>query len=205
MGLIKPTSASRSQTPPPEHPGYMSVDDFTKTPMPDEARFCRLLSHQLGRYPQLEVQDLYKLVFQASFGSEHAIGDPVAARLWLERERQTLAPGSREPIVDPISPDGRLVRIHLRPYLAAGRDLAQLSEAFVRTAREYRGTEAALRRYWRYAERMAAVGLLPFAREALRGFFVAMQAEGFPAVHHSDTYARSYRPAYRVIVHSFLA
>jgi hypothetical protein len=97
------------------------------------------------------------------------------------------------------------VRINLRSYLAAGGDLAELLEAFVRTAREYRGTEATLRRYWRYAQHMAAAGLLPFGCEALRVFFVDMRAEGFPAVHHSDTYAKTYRPAYRVIVHRFLA
>jgi hypothetical protein len=30
-------------------------------------------------------------------------------------------------------------------------------------------------------------------------FFVDMQADGFPSVHHSDTYARTYHPTYRVV------
>ena len=183
----------------------MSAKGFTTPFTPDEASFRRLLRTQLARHPQLEVQDLYKLIFQASFGSEHAVADPVAAHHRLERELHGLADGPEEPIVDPISPDGRVVRINLRPYLAARGNVAGLLEAFVRTAREHRGTAATLHRYWRYAERMAAASLLPFAGEMLQGFFAAMQIQGFPAVHHSETYAKTYRPAYRVIVREFLA
>jgi len=51
---------------------------------------------------------------------------------------------------------------------------------------------------------MAAVGLLPFALDELRRFFAAMQAQAFPAVHHSKRYRQAYRPAYRVIVQRFL-
>jgi hypothetical protein len=183
----------------------MSAKGFTTSFTPDEASFRRLLTTQLARYPQLEVQDLYKLIFQASFGSEHAVADAVVAHRRLERELHELADGPEEPIVDPISPDGRIVRINLRPYLAARGDVAGLLEAFVRTARDYRGTEATLHRYWRYAEHMAAASLLPFACEMLQGSFAAMQIKGFPAVHHSDMYAKTYRPAYRVIVRGFLA
>jgi hypothetical protein len=89
-------------------------------------------------------------------------------------EAQFLAP--------PFHPLRLIVRIHLRPYLTAGGDLTELLEALVRTAREYRGTGATLYRYWRDAEHMAVAGLLPFACEALREFFVDMQADGFPAV-----------------------
>ena len=46
--------------------------------------------------------------------------------------------------------------------------------------------------------------VLPFGGEALREFFVDMQADGFPAVHYSDTSARTYHPAYRVVVRRFL-
>jgi hypothetical protein len=182
----------------------MAADDLLTPLTPSESAFCRMLSIQLRRHPRLEIQDLYKLIFQAARGSEHAVSDLTAARRWLARELLDLADGPEEPIVDPISPDGRIVRINLRPYLAARGEPAGLLEAFVRTAREYRGTEMTLYSYWRYAEQMAVAGLLPFAYEGLRKFFAAMQADRFPAVHHSDTYARTYHPAYRVVVHSYL-
>jgi hypothetical protein len=183
----------------------MAADDLPIPLMPDETAFRRILADQILRYPGMEIQDLYKLIFQASFGSEHAVSDRAAARRRLELELREAGHGPEEPLVDPISPNGGIVRINLRPYGAAGGDLAALLEAFVRTAREYRGAEATFQRYWGDAERMAAAGLLPFAREALQGFFAEMRAGGFPAVHHSDTYARTYRPAYRVIVRGLLA
>jgi hypothetical protein len=111
-------------------------------------------------------------------------------------EAQCLAP--------PFHPLRLIVRIHLRPYLPAG-DLTEPLKAFVRTAREYCGTGATLYHYWRYAEHMAMAGLLPFACEALGEFFVHMHADGFLAVHHSDTFARTYHPAYRVVMRGLLA
>jgi hypothetical protein len=182
----------------------MAANASTTTLTPEEAAFRCILSKQLRRYPHMEVQDLYKLILQASFGSEHAVSDLAAARRWLERELDELEPGPEEPMLDPISPDGRIVRIHLRPYLAAGRDRAELLVAFVRTAHEHRGRAATLQRYWDFAEQMAATDHLPFMLQELQTFFVAMQTQGFPAVHHTNTYTQSYHPAYRVVAHEFL-
>jgi hypothetical protein len=182
----------------------MSATNPTTTLPPEEAAFRRMLAAQVLRYPRLEIQDLYKLIFQASFGSEHAVGDLEVARGRLMHELRELPPGPEEPTADPLSPNGRIVRVNLRPYLANGGDPAALIEAFVRTGRGYRGTGATLRRYWCYAERMATAGLLAFAPEALRGFFATMQAAGFPAVHHSPAYTTAYRPAYRVVLYELL-
>jgi hypothetical protein len=169
----------------------MTIDHLSAAFRPDQAAFRRILTTQLRRYPQLGVQDLYKLIFQASRGSEHAVSTSETAYRWLSHEVLTLADGPEEPIVDPISPDGRIVRINLRPYMSTQQDLAGLLEAFVRTAHAYHGTEATFRRYWRIAEEMAAEGLLPYTAEALRSFFAEMQPQGFPAVHHSDRYAKT--------------
>jgi hypothetical protein len=183
----------------------MSAHDFTKALTPDEAAFRRILTGQFLRYPRMEVQDLYKLIFQAARGSEHAVADITAARRWLERELRELTSGPEEPAIDPISPNGRIVRINLRPYVASRGDLAVLLQVFVRTAYAYQGTESTLRRYWCYAEQMAADGLLPFPPGALRDFFTELQAQGLPAVHHSTAYVNAYRPAYRVVVHELLS
>ena len=170
----------------------------------EETTFHQILARQVSRYPRLEIQDLYKLTYQAAMGAEHAVPDVAAAQDWLERELSQLDAGPQEPIVETISPDGRMARVHLRPYVAAGGDPAALLTAFVRTAHEHRGTWEQLRRYWSYAVRLAAMGGLPFNQTDLLSFWADVEAQGFPVAHHSAGYRAAYKPAYRVIRREFL-
>jgi hypothetical protein len=138
-------------------------------------------------------------------GSEHAVSDEQGVRARLESELTTMGAGPQEPLVDPISPSGEIVRVHLRPYLGARHDPEQLLEAFLRTAYEVRGSTERLRRDWQAAERMVLAGQLPFAPdEDMSRFMQCKERQGFPAMHHSRIYERSYRPAYRVVARTFL-
>ncbi len=166
--------------------------------------FRRILADQFARRPRQEMQDLYKLVHQTALGSEHAVKDSRAVEKWLERELAEMGPGLPEPLVETLSPDGRLVRVNLRPYVAAGGDARMLLAAFIQTASQARGATETLRRYWDCAEQMAHAGELPFSVEALRRFIKPLEAQGYPAVHHSETYRAAYHPAYRVIARGLL-
>ncbi len=59
--------------------------------------FQKVISYHVQRYPLLEIRDLYKLVFQAAMGSEHAAPDREAAKQWLDRELSTLSAAQKEP------------------------------------------------------------------------------------------------------------
>ncbi len=173
----------------------------------------QILTNHLTRTPAMQVQDLYKLVHMAAMGSGHAVRDEQAARDWLERELAEMGDGPDDPLFDPLSPDGRILRVHLRPYLLAGKNPDTLLRAFIRTANEWRrsppraGTGTTMEKLKEYgvaAMRLADEGLLPFSGAAMLSFFTAMEAQGFPAVHHSEIYVRLYRPAYRVVARQFL-
>lgn len=169
-----------------------------------EQSLHRILADQIARYPQMEIQDLYKLLFQAVMGSEHAISSLDAARSWLHRELENLPEGPVEPIIDVISPDDSIVRVNLRPFIQSGGDPPSLLDAFIRTANEYRGTRKMLWLYWSFAERLAEDGELPFELDDMQAFFKRVEKDGFPAVHHSSCYENSYCPAYRVIKQEYL-
>ncbi len=174
-------------------------------PNPSEERaLYRILALHCKRYPLMEVQDIYKLVHQASMGSEHAVQNVDVTRALLDREVNELADGPEEPTQDIISADGRLVRINLRPYLASNASLEKLFDAFVRTANEFEGSTLRLKRYCSYAEPLTGESLLAFSRTAMRSFFDQMETQGFPVVHHSTAYDTAYQPAYRVVLHEFL-
>lgn len=161
--------------------------------------FAPILRAHQKRYPEMGIQDVYKLAHQAAMGSGHAVGDPAGARNYLSRELEGMGAGPVEPLFDPISADGELVRVHLRPYLESGLSLDPLLEAFVRTANEYQGSVNVLETCWQVARQ---AGLWPLAD--MDGFFTGLKTAGYPAVHHSETYRRLYRPAYRVVLRKLL-
>lgn len=173
-------------------------------PAAEAAAFRGVVLRELARHPRMDPQDVYKLAFQGAMGSRHAGLDSAMAAEWLDREIAALGDGPPEPVRDTISPDGRMVRVNLRPYLAAGGSREALLEAFVRTAREYAGSVPLLRWELAEVERMAAAGEVPLAAAALHAYFDTMRAQGYPAVEHSAAYEAAYRPAYRVVLGDLL-
>jgi hypothetical protein len=161
--------------------------------------FDSILRDHFARYPSMQIQDLYKLIHQAAMGSEHAISGVEGARQWMERELAEMAAGPDEPVLDPISVDGQILRVHLRPFVAQGGDPRTLLNAFIRTANEFHGEVEVLRKYWSIAE-----GMEYFPPAEMAEFIESMQAQNHPAVHHSSGYERLYRPAYRVVWKKFI-
>lgn len=154
----------------------------------------RVVSEQTERYPMMQIQDLYKLVYQGVMGSGHAVGSVAAAEKWLSDELLSMGeclPG--EKAVERLSVD--IVRVNLRPFVATGGDAAALLDGFIRTGREYSGYAADLIRVW---EAVAKVQSL-FTLSQMVSYFSKQEEAGFPAVHHSQVYREFYRPAYRVV------
>jgi hypothetical protein len=171
----------------------------------DLAQFERLRSillSQMERYPLMKLEDLYKLVFQAAMGSEHAVQNLKAVEAYLLRELETMGSGPDEPLIDPISPNGDMVRVHLRPYIRSGADPSKLLEAFIMTSEHHHGSTDDLTRWWGYAVQLMREGTLPFLQNQAQTFLLDMKAQDFPAVHHSQSYLERYKPAYRVVLRS---
>jgi hypothetical protein len=159
----------------------------------------QLLGQHLRRYPRMELADIYKLLHQAAMGAGHAIDDADAAWRRLEAEAAILGAGPNDPIADPISPDGQLARIHLRPYLAVGHDLRTLCDAFVETARVRAADPEKLTKFCGCLGDLADAGGIPFSRAQVAGFMDEIVAKNYPVVHHSPAYREAYAPAYRVV------
>ena len=147
----------------------------------------------------MELADVYKLLHQAAMGPEHAVEDPVVARMCLESEMAHAGKGTDEPVADIISPDGRLARIHLRPYLASGHPLGVLADAFLQTAQTYAGSSDKLAKFCNCLGDLAAAGGIPYGREEVERYFASIAERSFPIVHHSQAYRDAYHPAYRVV------
>ena len=166
-------------------------------PDPDAA-FCLA---QARREPEWRIADAAKWLFHATRGGEHAVADGTAVRLWLDREWAVLGPPQdNEPLWTPLTPDGRIGRLNLRPYKAEGGAPEPLLAAFLASAESFEASPRRFRAAWR------ALGRALQARPA--GFLTDpewqrldrdLRAQDYPAIHHSPEYEAARQPAYRVL------
>ena len=54
--------------------------------MTDTAKTRELLLSHLRSYPQLDIQDLFKFLYQSAFGCEHLLPEPEAAEEYIRKE-----------------------------------------------------------------------------------------------------------------------
>lgn len=163
-----------------------------------------ILTQHARRYPEWMAADVYKLIHQAACGSEHSLGAEAHVRERLMLELAACGVDLSEPLIDSISPDGQIVRVHLRPFRRMQLDPEALLRAFIETARGYRPGVERLRGFSSIAAELARAGALGVSFDQVEQQLAEMQAGGFPAVHHSRPYVQHYRPAYRVVSRDLL-
>jgi hypothetical protein len=137
-------------------------------------------------------------------GAEHAVSDEAGARKWLLDEFSHLGPGPEEPLIDTISPDGAMVRVHLRPFVQTKRNIEQLLTAFLQTACKFHGSTQQLESCGRNAALIAIEGVFPFSAGEVTAYMEQMRKKRFPTVHHSLAFKTEYHPAYRLVARDFL-
>lgn len=169
--------------------------------IPTDHSFRHLLLAHVARYPLQEPQDVYKLLFQGCCGPEHAV-ERGGAQARLAEEVATLREAELEPMIELLPPGGAFVRVHLRPFVAAGGQPVDLAAAFVRSAQPVAGGRRVLGELWTQVEALAEAGLLPFGGERAREYGVVQASAGYPPCRHSPKFNAAYWPAYRVIAAS---
>ncbi len=149
---------------------------------------------QLRSYPDMQIQDIYKFVFQGVMGSGHAIQSESIAFERFQAELSNLCqPDSPEEVVEFLST--KIIRVNLRPYVRNGGDTSSLFKAFVRTGYTHGGSEKELGPVWEVIKPLQT----KFNHDDMDIYFSLQRKSGFPAVHHSGIYRELYTPSYRVI------
>ncbi len=164
----------------------------------------KLIKNQFALYPKMEARDLYKFLHQAAMGSEHAVKDTNAVKAWMEREVAGLDTTINNDFMEQLSPDGRLARVNLRPYIKKGKAPASLLKAFVVTGNKYPGSKEKLIQYLKTAKEMIAHKEIPVEENIFNSLTEELSKSGYPAIHHSITYEQIYKPAYRVVDTKYL-
>lgn len=158
-----------------------------------------LLKH-CNKYPEINIEDVLKLLHQSSFGCEHMISSPEAVVRYIESEVETMTPYSGE-LVEPL--DGDYSRVHLG-YLRHGLSAGTLAKLFFMSARrEERGIEA-LEEKLMAAKEMVYRRELPLAPDDFDRATLEWKSRGYGALHHSEAFRAAYHPSYRVISNNYV-
>ncbi len=164
----------------------------------------RVVADQAARYPQMQVQDWYKLVHQAAMGSRHLGADSSAIYNYLLHEWASIEASEEEPLIEYISPDSQVVRLNLRPYKAGAGTPAEVYRMMDRSWQMLAPSAARLEAYLAHLVFMAERGDVWINPDTLAAFIEEQRARDYPAVHHSEAYEAAYAPAYRVVLRATL-
>ena len=158
-----------------------------------------LLTEHYKRYPQMQISDIFKFIFQSSFGCEHMVASEELAINNIKREYAEMIT-ERALLVEKL--DGDYSRVDLS-YLDKGLSAEALGKLFCLSANIERDGAEKLAKKLMAARSLVSEGVLPFALEDFEKELSRWSSDGYPAVHHSDSFRKAYKPAYRVIANKY--
>lgn len=150
--------------------------------------FFRILKEHAARYPEMEMQDYGKLVFQSEYGPEHLVTEKQSVLSFLQEEMAELPSDAAPKNIEPIG--GGLCRFPLS-FCKSETELEMLAELFFLTAQEYRGAAEGLSDKIAELQKLSVPGKEEWLKE--------WKEKGYPPVHHSPSYREAYHPHYRLL------
>ncbi|MBN2031391.1 hypothetical protein JW824_14250 [bacterium] len=169
--------------------------------MTEKEHLYHILKDQFRRHAEPQVVDIYKLVYQISFGTGHLLEDEAEAKALLQEEwEHTEKSPSGEALIEVIDPLDQVIRINLRIYKKVGGKPGNLFDLIVRSAQLFQKDPERLMRYWQWITEWAEDPEWPFAKRELDRFWIEVEREHFPPKHHSQKYVDAHRPSYRIVL-----
>jgi len=166
------------------------------------------IAEQLALHPSIAPQDVIKMCFQAAYGAEHLLTDMHKVREYFLAEYNFCEKNS-QPVAEFIAPE--VCRVNLGAWKKLALPWEWLFNLFVRSASV--SMEGGDKRFFEYVNEWSGFvqnnGQIPgFSYGELQAYiqdYLAKCEGGKPqAVHHSQQYRDSEKPAYRVISGPFV-
>ena len=154
-----------------------------------------VLEH-IKKYPEIELQDILKMLFQNEFGPKHLAENEIECFKSLSTEINSIDYNENEELFEDIGYDA--LRLNLKA-IPAGTDLNYINKIIVNSASEFCGTNEKLVVKFGLLVVMAENQEIPFDIERVRDETNAFAKNGFKPISHSEVYKQNYSPAYRVI------
>ncbi len=159
-----------------------------------------LLIKHYKDYPELQIQDVFKYLYQSSFGCEHLISSLEGVTDYISKEYDSTKSVSRMSVEQL---DGNYSRVHLS-YLNDGLSVDTFGKLFFLSAKKEAGGLPNLETKLEVAKKLVREELLPFSAEKFENAVQEWKDNGYPPIHHSDVFRENYKPAYRLIANEFI-
>jgi hypothetical protein len=168
-----------------------------------------VLIRHLERYSMAQISDLIKLIYQATFGPRHAVGQPSHEGIisYIDSEMTVLPVKPNHYLIEDIG--GGYVRIDLeavRLHILTATELANLFYRSMETSPLMDEEHREL-----FFERIAQIEILAktkqisFPEDQVANEIKIYLQSGIRAVHHSDIYKINHHPHYRVVSRNLIS
>ena len=161
-----------------------------------------ILTYHKNKYPQMEVSDVIKLVYQNEFGGGHLITNPLQSLTYLTYEYNSINKDYSMPLYEEIG--NNLIRLNLKAIDNNILSLEKINDIFVSSSRITKGTISSFLSKIEIVKTLCKNNFFTFSYETLINYLNEYEKHNYPMVSHSKTYKDNYDPAYRVISKSFI-
>ncbi|MCH4207292.1 MAG: hypothetical protein LKF79_04320 [Solobacterium sp.] len=155
-----------------------------------------ILSEQAKRYPLMEPQDCVKLIYQNEFGAKHAAKNADYVMQQLQEEYESVQADAGMPLIEPIGNYRcRLNLARAKTILTAG----EIGQWFLTDAKCAPGSLAEFMDKLKLFKKHWAEYGFNYTQDQVDEFLSWYRSHGYPSVHHSTLYKKTYDPHYRVM------
>ena len=157
-----------------------------------------IISH-FNKYPNLKIQDLFKFLFQSSFGCEHLVSSLDKVKSYLNDEYNNIKQSNFS--IDSL--DGNYSRVPLS-YIDKGLSIDTFSKLFYLSSKTEENGLLLLKEKLNVLCSLAKDNLLPFSINEVCDEINKWKEQNYPAVHHSNEFRSFYKPSYRLISNDYI-
>ncbi len=156
------------------------------------------------KYPKSKIVDYVRTILQSEFFRESKIPDSEIAYHYLLRDlnKAKKIHDENQDLYEFISSD--LVKVNLYTYNKMGFNLNYLNNSFVNTTNNYEGSSKGFKRKLNTLNKLIRERKINLHTKDSKKFIDQYIADGYPLIHHSKKFIKTYHPAYRLIHKQFI-
>lgn len=166
--------------------------------MQNKKDFIKILINHYKTYPQMQIEDFYKIIYQNEFAGGHLIDDAESSCKYLEEEFNLLNEQYKSDLIFEDIGNG-LVRINLNSLNQTAISLNTVNKFFVNTANFVIGSIKKFEEKLNIFYKCCREEILPYDTQKVSDFLDKQKNKGYRHISHSEEYREAYLPSYRVI------